>query len=107
MVFGETGESLIEPDIIPPLHGNVISKPHVAQLVSNRPAVALDLHGRCVKRVSQENFARQRYTSPIFHSSDIHHWQTYKIHLWQWKGNAKVSLVELKRLGCQLDEVSY
>ena len=51
-VAHELGEGLVEPQVVPPLHGDQVAEPHVRQLVKNRVGARLHL---CLRRARTEH----------------------------------------------------
>ena len=44
VVLREACKSLVEPNVVPPIHGDVVAEPHVAELVSHRSTISLNQH---------------------------------------------------------------
>ena len=61
-------ESLVEPQIIPPVHGDEVAKPHMAQLVLDHNAEECQLRDRHVF-LRAHNFVRVGNAPDILHRS--------------------------------------
>ena len=66
-VFHHVGKALVEPEIVPPLHRNQVTKPLVSQLVGNDGGDQLFHVERGVVGVKQEVGFPVSYQSPVFH----------------------------------------
>ena len=68
-IFGPAGESFVQPQVIPPCHGDQISEPLVGQFVSHDGAHALFLLVGCLLWITEQiNFAISD-ESPVFHGT--------------------------------------
>ena len=72
MVLGEACEAFIKPNIVPPLHSDMVAEPHVAELVRYGTTITLDEHGRCGVRICKVNFTNDCNTAPVLHGSVAH-----------------------------------
>lgn len=61
-----SGESFVQPKIVPPFHGDQIAEPHMGQFVSDRQAYAFRIDARAVFAVKQLCFT-ERDQTPILH----------------------------------------
>ncbi len=68
-ILGPAGEAFVQPQVIPPGHGDEISKPLVREFVSDHRADALFLLiGRLLGITEQLDFA-VRDEAPVFHGT--------------------------------------
>ncbi len=66
----ERCERLVEPDAVPPLHGDQIAEPHVGDLVADHVGHPLELHPGRLVRVHQENRLAEGHTPQVFHGTE-------------------------------------
>ena len=66
----EGGKGLVQPDAVPPAHGDQVAEPEVGQLVAQdrRHALQLPLVGRL--RVDQQKHLTERYATQVLHGPE-------------------------------------
>ena len=68
-VAHELSEGLVEPQVIPPLHGDQVTEPHVSELVENRIRASFEVSGR---GTSAENvLIAESDAASVFHCSRV------------------------------------
>mmetsp|Transcript_2871 Transcript_2871/g.6742 ORF Transcript_2871/g.6742 Transcript_2871/m.6742 type:complete len:259 (-) Transcript_2871:312-1088(-) len=90
-------ESLIEPEVIPPLHCHQVSKPLVRKLMRDDCADALLLrrrHSRCIAKESDLTVCHQ---TPVFHCTGGEVRNCNHVHLWQGIWDPEEVVVEVER----------
>ena len=66
----ERGERLVEPDAVPPAHGDQVAEPHVGQLVVDHVGHALQLLLRGALRVHQQQHLPEGDAAQVLHRSE-------------------------------------
>src|SRR5437870_7893991 len=72
----ESGEALVQPEIVPPFHCDQISKPHVSNLMGDHMSYGFPSPDTRVLVYMQENFS-VGYGSPVLHRPVGKFWDGY------------------------------
>ena len=90
------GEGLVEPQVIPPLHGHQVTEPHVRQFVQDgiRAALVLVVRGLGRKDVLVTNC----YASGVLHRTGVELRHEDLVIFAKGVGKAEVAVVEIKAL---------
>jgi len=79
MVFTISSEPFIEPNVIPPAHGDKIAEPHMTHLVGNCSCISLELLSTGLVWTRQQNTLIESDAAPIFHCSYTELMNCYEI----------------------------
>ncbi len=69
VVAGPLGERLVEPEVVPPLHGHQVAEPHVRHLVQDHRAA--ELVERLVLAAAGEVLVAQRHAAGVLHRAHV------------------------------------
>lgn len=89
-----SGEALVQPQIIPPLHGDQITKPHVADLVLNDNTEEGHLRNRHFSRGAHD-IIRICNTTDVLHGAIFVIWAHYMINFTERISLTKVLLIKV------------
>ena len=98
------GEGLVEPEVVPPLHGHEVAEPHVRELVQDRDDAALA--DRIGRPSSGKRSVSVKVTAPAFSiapalNSGTNSWS----YLSNGYGEVELVLVELEALAGDVEDV--
>lgn len=86
------GKSLIEPQVVPPLHGHQVAEPHVAELVLDNHAEEGHLGDRHILRRAHDAVTVSDAPN-VFHCSVFVIWAHHVVQLGEWVSLAKILLI--------------
>ena len=93
---GPSGEGLVEPQIVPPLHGDQVTEPHMRQFVEDGVCAALIL---IVRGLGSKDVLIADGDAPgIFHRAGIELWHENLVVFAKGVGETKIAVVEIKAL---------
>mmetsp|Transcript_8920 Transcript_8920/g.17992 ORF Transcript_8920/g.17992 Transcript_8920/m.17992 type:complete len:464 (-) Transcript_8920:76-1467(-) len=98
-IFGPGCEAFVEPEIVPPGHGDEVSEPLVGQFVRDYGADALFLVGGCFGGVDEEIYFAVGDETPVLHCSHCKLWNGNHIQLRQRIRNPKKIIIRIQTLG--------
>ena len=90
------GERLVEPEVVPPLHGHKVAEPHVCKLVENRNNSTFSNRIRHLRAEYVD--LSERYATGVFHCTRVELGNEQLVVLRERVGNAKLALEVLKPL---------
>mmetsp|Transcript_36497 Transcript_36497/g.65277 ORF Transcript_36497/g.65277 Transcript_36497/m.65277 type:complete len:253 (+) Transcript_36497:1970-2728(+) len=99
-------EALIEPQVIPPGHGDEITEPLVGQLVADHTADPLFHAGGHRGLVAKQCHLTVGNQPPVLHGASSEVRDRDHVTLWQREGDAKEIIVELKGLDAALQGIA-
>ena len=89
-ITNKTGKALIEPNIVPPLHSDHVSKPLMGQLMLHYHMEEYPVTFRQFIQCLRNKIALSiSDTASTFHSSVAHIWTNYMVQLFKWKLHTK------------------
>ena len=102
-VAHELGEGLVEPQVVPPLHGDQVAEPHVRQLVQDRVGASLHLSlgGTCAENVG----VTEGDAAGVLHGARVVLGHENLVVLGEGVGDAVGALEELEALTGDLDDL--
>ena len=102
--FHHICKRFIEPEVIPPFHGNKITKPHVRQLVSNHDSNILAVvEGRFLVR-EHRNLTKSDET-PVFHRASFEIWYRKEIHFRKRERRLETIVIEIQYIGGEFGRI--
>ena len=96
LVAKSCGEGLVEPQIVPPFHGNKIAEPHVTQFVLYHYTEESQFWNRHMLFTAHD-LIRISDTTDVFHGTVFVIWAHHVVNFCERIPRAKVSLVEVQR----------
>ena len=93
---GEGGERLVEPQVVPPSHGDQIAEPHVRHLVQHR--LGAPLVGRPGDLAAKDVVLQERHRAGVLHRAGVELRHEQLVVLAERVRDAKVLVVEAKSL---------
>ena len=102
-VAHELGEGLVEPQVVPPLHGDQVAEPHVRQLVQDRVGASLHLSlgGTGTEHVS----VAEGHAARVFHGTRVVFGHEDLVVLREGVGDAVGALEELEAATGDVDDL--
>src|SRR5262249_20069065 len=87
------GKALIEPEIVPPGHGDEVARPLMGRLVGNDLEHGLAGPLRGILRVEEETVVEVSDAAPILHRAGVEVGNRDEVELGQWIGSAEIVVV--------------
>mmetsp|Transcript_80368 Transcript_80368/g.120782 ORF Transcript_80368/g.120782 Transcript_80368/m.120782 type:complete len:385 (+) Transcript_80368:1497-2651(+) len=104
-IFGPTRKTFVQPQVVPPLHGDEISKPLMRQLVTYNGAHALFLRIGGGDGIDQQIDVAIRYQTPVFHGAHGKFRNRHHIKFRQGVRNPKEIVVGIQSLDGTIQSV--
>ena len=95
----EGGEGLVEPDPVPPLHGDQVAEPHVGDLVADHVGDPLELDPGGLGRVDQQDRLAEGHAPEVLHRSEGEVGDGHQVELVGRVGDAEVVGEEAEGMG--------
>ena len=102
-VAHELGEGLVEPQVVPPLHGDQVAEPHVRQLVQDR--VGASLHLSLGGTRAEDVGVTEGHAAGVLHRARVVLGHEDLVVLGEGVGDAVGTLEELEALTGDLDDL--
>ncbi len=101
-VAGPLGERLVEPEVVPPLHGHQVAEPHVRHLVGDDRRAELEERARLAR--AGEVLVAQGHAAGVLHRAHVVLRHVELVVLVERVGEVELLLEELEALLGELDE---
>src|SRR5665213_35542 len=100
LVLHPRGEALVEPQVVPPSHGNEIAEPLVRHLMRNDHSNVLSIPFGGDSRIDQQIALKIKNRPPIFHGTEefARAWRRNEVELRQRKRHAEIVVVVRQQL---------
>ncbi len=66
----QSGEGFVQPDAVPPFHGDEVAEPHMGDLVGDDVGDALELEARGTRRIDEEEGFAEGHAPQVFHGTE-------------------------------------
>mmetsp|Transcript_2106 Transcript_2106/g.6892 ORF Transcript_2106/g.6892 Transcript_2106/m.6892 type:complete len:443 (+) Transcript_2106:1706-3034(+) len=92
-----SGEALVEPQVVPPLHRDQVAEPLVGQFVNHNLGHALQLPGGGAPVVDQQVHLAVRHQAPVLHRASRKLRDGHHVRFWQRVPNLEGVVVRVER----------